>query len=129
MDAAVIAERQEADGLAGQAQRDFPMLSISAGGRSDREDQSDPAWLGKVLRDRPLESVFLLYPKLGGDEDSASSGSGVPASRLRLEAVEQGMAVGWDSSQSTGYRIKRRSRQSLRSDRSHNPSCEVCRSA
>jgi hypothetical protein len=93
MDAAVIAERQEADGLAGQAQRDFPMLSISAGGRSDREDQSDPARLGEVLRDWPLQPMFLLYPKLGGNEDSASSGSGVPASRLRLEAVEQGMAV------------------------------------
>jgi len=86
-------ERQEADGLAGQAQRDFPILSISAGGRSDREDQSDPARLGEVLRDWPRQPMFLLYPKLGGDEDSASSGSGVPASRLRLEAVEQGMAV------------------------------------
>src|SRR5450755_1797993 len=65
MDAAVIAERQEADGLARQAQRDFPDLSFPAGGRGDRQDQSDPTRLGEVLRDRPLESVFLLYPKLG----------------------------------------------------------------
>src|SRR5215218_9276674 len=93
MDAAVTAERQEADGTARQAQRDLPGLSVPAGGRSDRKDQSGPAWLGKVLRDRPLESVFLLYPKLGRNEDSASSGPGVPTSRLRLEAVEQGMAV------------------------------------
>jgi len=49
--------------------------------------------LGEVLRDRPLESVFLLYPKLGRNEDSAPSGSGVPASRLWLEAVEPGMDV------------------------------------
>src|SRR5450755_2852542 len=93
MDAAVIAERQEADGLARQAQRDFPDLSFPAGGRGDRQDQSDPAWLGEVLRDRPLESVFFLHPKLGRNEDSAPSGSRVPASRLWLEAVEQGMDV------------------------------------
>jgi hypothetical protein len=49
--------------------------------------------VGEVLRDRPLESVFLVYPKLGRGEDSASSGSGVPASRLRLEAVESGVAI------------------------------------
>src|ERR1700686_134461 len=93
MDAAVIAERQEAEGLARQAQRDFPDLSFPACGRGDRQDQAYPARLGEVLRDRPLESVFLLHPILGRDEDSAPSGSGVPASRLRLETVEQGMAV------------------------------------
>ena len=93
MDAAVIAEGQEADGLARQAQRDLPGLSFPAGGRGDREDQSDPARLGEILRHRPLESVFLLHPRLGRKEDSAPSGPGVPASRLRLEAVEQGMAV------------------------------------
>src|SRR5215471_19527189 len=93
MDAAVIAERQEADGLAQQAQRDFPEFSVPARGAGDREDQSDPARVGEVLRDRPLESVFLVYPKLGRDEDSALLGSGVPASGLRLEAVESGMAI------------------------------------
>src|SRR5215468_8642390 len=42
---------------------------------------------------RPLESVFLIHPILGRKEDSAPSGQGVPASRMRLEAVGQGMAV------------------------------------
>src|SRR4029450_365779 len=93
MDVAANAERQEADGLAWQAQRDLPGISFPAGRRVDQEDQSDPAGLGEVLRDRPLESVFLICPKLGRNEDSAPSGSGVPASRLRLEAVEQGMDV------------------------------------
>src|SRR5262245_10988693 len=93
MDAAVIAERQETDGLAWQAQRDFPSLSFPAGRRRDRTDQPDPAWLGEVLRDRPLKSVFLLHPKLGRNEDSAPSGPSVPTSRLRLDAVEQGMDV------------------------------------
>ena len=36
---------------------------------------------------------FSFYPKLGRNEDSAPSGSGVPASRLWLEAVEPGMDV------------------------------------
>src|SRR5215831_19731268 len=93
MDAAVIAERQEADGLARQAQRHLPDLSFPARRRGDRKDQSDPARLGEVLCHRPLESVFLLYPKLGRDEDSAPSGPGVSAPRLRLETMEQGMAV------------------------------------
>jgi hypothetical protein len=34
-----------------------------------------------------------LYPRLGRKEDSTPPGSGVSASRFRLEAVEQGMAV------------------------------------
>src|SRR6516164_6528535 len=93
MDAAVIAERQEADGIAQPAQGDLPGFSFPAGGEGDREDQPDPAWLGEVLRDRPLQPVFLVHPKLGRDEDSASLGSGVPTSRLRLEAMEPGMAV------------------------------------
>jgi len=37
--------------------------------------------------------LFLIHPILGRKEDSAPSGRGVPASRIRLEAVEQGMAV------------------------------------
>ena len=93
MDAVVIAERQEADGLARQAQGDFSGLSFPASGDGDREDQSDPARLGEVLRDRPLQSVLLIHPLLGRDEDSAPVGPSVPAFRFRLEAVEQGMAV------------------------------------
>ena len=38
MDAAAIAEGQETDGLAGQAQRNFPDLSFPAGSRIDRKD-------------------------------------------------------------------------------------------
>ena len=49
--------------------------------------------LGPILRHRPLEPVFLLRPRLGRKEDPETSGPSVPASRLRLEAVEQGMVV------------------------------------
>src|SRR5215471_16263613 len=81
------------DGLAGQAQRDLPGLSFPVGWRGDREDQSDSARVGEILCHRPLESVFLIHPILGRKEDPAPSGPGVPASRMRLEAVGQGMAV------------------------------------
>ena len=69
MDAAANAERQEADGVAGQAQRNLPGLSFPAGGRSDRKDQPDPARLGEILCDRSLESVLFLHPTLGREED------------------------------------------------------------
>src|SRR5260370_17932002 len=93
MDAVVIDEREEADGFAQQAQGDVAGLWLPGGWGSDREDQSDPAGLGEVLCDRPLQPVFLIHPLLGREEDSAPSGQGVPASRIRLEAVGQGMAV------------------------------------
>src|SRR5215475_2252166 len=93
MDAAAIAERQETDGIAGQAQRDLPGLSFSAGGRVDQEDQSDSARVGEILCHRTLESVFLIHPILGRKEDPTPSGPSVPASRMRLEAVGRGMAV------------------------------------
>ena len=70
--------------------RDFRSQPVREG---HREDQSDPAWVGEVLCDRPLESVLLVYPALGRDEDSAPSRPSVPTSRLRVEAVEPGMAV------------------------------------
>src|SRR5215472_12465955 len=121
MDAAAIAERQETGGLARPAQGDFPGPSFSAGGEGDREDQSDSARLGEVLCHRPREPVFLIHPLLGRKEDSAPSGPGVPASRIRLEAVEQGMAVPerWDSSRSIASLTGSPTWQSSQSDRSH----------
>ena len=93
MDAAVIAERQEADGFAEQAQGDFPRLSVPAGGGGDREDPPDSARWGEILGDRTFRAVLLLDPILGRNEDAASSGPSVPASRLGLEAVDPGMAL------------------------------------
>ena len=79
-----------------QAQGDFPKPSVPARQRGDCADQSDPARLGEVLCGRPLEPVLLVHSRLGREEDSAPPGASAPASRLRLEAVEQGMAV-WDA--------------------------------
>ena len=66
---------------------------------------------------------FLLHPTLGRQEDSAPSGPGVPTSRLRLEAVEQGMAVRDHGTLLGVPRIVSAvvSRQSLQCDRSHKP--------
>jgi hypothetical protein len=95
MDAAAHAARQKADGLASQAQDDFPKLSLSARQSIDRTDQSHSAGLGKLLRDRTFEPVLRVHPRLGRKEDSAPSGPSRSAPGLRMEAVEQGMAV-WD---------------------------------
>ena len=95
MDAAAYAESQKADGLAAQAQADFPKLSLPARQTIDRTDQSYSAGLGELFRDRTFEPVLRIYPRLGRKEDSAPSGPRRPASGLRVEAVEQEMAV-WD---------------------------------
>ena len=88
MDAVADAEGQEADGIATQAQGGFPKASLAAGGRADRRDQSDLARLGELLCGGPLEPVFIVHPRLGGEEDPAPSGARVPTSRIWLAAVE-----------------------------------------
>src|SRR5215471_805571 len=93
MDAAIYAAEQEADGIAAQAQAGFPGLSLSARERGDRKDQSYSARLGELLCGRPLQPVFLVYPRLGREEDSVPLGQGQPTPGLRMEAVEQGMVV------------------------------------
>ena len=70
-----------------------PVLTTHRGDRGDREDKSDPARLGEILRHRPPDPVLLIHPRLSRKEDPAQSGQGVPASRFRLEAMEQGMAA------------------------------------
>src|SRR4029434_6263642 len=93
MDAAADAARQEADGVAADAQAGLSKSSVSARGRGDCAYQSHPARLGAVLCVRSLESLLLVHPRLGGEEDSAPPGAGQPASRVRVEAVESGVAV------------------------------------
>ena len=93
MDAAGIAEKQETDGVATQAQRNIRSIPVSAGEWSDQKDQSDLAWLGEILCHWALESVFLVYSKLGRAEDSAPSGACMSTPRPWLEAMEQGMAI------------------------------------
>ena len=93
MDAAAHTERQKADGFATQAQGDFSKLSLPARQAIDRTDQSRSAGLGELLRDGTFEPVLRVHPRLGRKEDSAPSGPRRSASGLRVEAVEQRMAV------------------------------------
>src|SRR6185295_14725061 len=95
MDAAAHAAAQEADGVAADAQARVSKPSVPARRRGDCPHQSDSARLGAVLCGRPLQPVFLVHSRLGGKEDSGPPGAHVPASRVRLEAVEQSVIV-WD---------------------------------
>src|SRR5713226_5096241 len=61
MDATAHAERQKADGLASQAQDDFPKLTFPARQSIDRTDQSHSARLGELLRDRTFEPVLRVH--------------------------------------------------------------------
>src|SRR5713101_857626 len=96
MDAASHPAGEKADGAVAHAQADFPQPSVPANQRGDCANQPDSAWLGAVLCRRPFEPVLLVHSRLGREEDSAPFGAGQPASRFRLEAVDQGMAL-WDA--------------------------------
>src|SRR5262245_3726113 len=90
MDAAADAASQEADGVAADAQAGVPNL-VSR--RGDCAYQSHPARLGAVLCGRSLESLLLVHPRLGRAADSGPLGACAPASRLRMEEVEQSVVV------------------------------------
>ena len=71
----------------------FSKSSVPARRRGDCAYQSHPAGLGAVLCVRPLQPMLLVHPRLGREEGSAPPGAGTPASRLRVEAVEQSVVV------------------------------------
>src|SRR5262245_46651433 len=96
MDAASHPAREKADGAVAHAQAGVPQPSVPAHQRGDCENQPDAAGLGAILCCWPLKPMFLLHSQLGRTEDSAPFGAGQSASRLWLEAVEQGVAV-WDA--------------------------------
>jgi hypothetical protein len=111
----LLPKRQEAHGLARQAQRDLKGPSFSPRGRSVGE--VNPILRGWVKYDGTLESVFLAYLILGSSEDTAPSGPGVSTSRLWLEAVEPGMRVGTLGLFSESRVLHRYSNSASRSDR------------
>src|SRR5262244_1874892 len=105
MDAPADAARQEADGIVADAQGGLSKSSVPARRRGDCAYQSHSARLGAVLCVRSLEPVLLVHPRLGREDGAAPPGTGQPASRLRVEAVEQSVVVWWDYSMSTGSPI------------------------
>ncbi len=82
------ATTEKAHGAAANTQDVVPSLSVPAHRSIDQEDQSDPTGLGELLCGRTLEPLLLVYSKLGGKEDSETSGARPTAPRLRLEAME-----------------------------------------
>src|SRR4029453_16212447 len=93
MDAAAEAARQEADGVAADAQAGLSKSSVLARGGVVCPYQPHPARVGAVLCVRSLESLLLVHPRLGGEEDSTPPGAGKPASRVRMEGGELGGVV------------------------------------
>ena len=93
LDAFGPATDEEAHGVVEEAKRHLQTLTLSATAWGDRADQSHFAGLGELLRDRKFESVLLIYPLVGGKEDSKALGESPTASRLRLEEVDESMAL------------------------------------
>jgi hypothetical protein len=84
----LYAEAQETNGAAAEAQRRVPPPPIPTRGSGDQLDQSDPAWLGELLRGWARQRVLWLHSRQGGKEDPAPSDEGSEAKGLRLDAVE-----------------------------------------
>jgi hypothetical protein len=90
---AVHAQAQEADGATGEAQGNLPAESEPTSEQGDRTDQPDPARLGEILYGRALQSVFCVYPSVGGKENPATYDAGTKTKGLWLETMEYGMAL------------------------------------
>ena len=70
---------------------------VSAGQWGGAAHQPYPARLGHLLCGGPIQSVFLVYPKLGGDQTAAALAAEPEASGLRVDsmALAAGLADGW----------------------------------
>src|SRR5262245_35616382 len=123
MDATADAARQEADGVAADAQAGLSKSSVPARRRGDCANQSHPAGLGAVLCVRPLESLLRLHPRRGREEGSAPPGGGQAASPLRVEGVEESVVVWGPGALQIvpGRLFIQRVAAGPHSERSHNP--------
>ena len=93
MAAAHDAAAEEADGVVAEAQGAVPEVRQSTDWAADRTDQSDPSGMGELLCGGALESVLLVYQRLGREKGPAASDAGSETARFRLAAMESGMAV------------------------------------
>src|SRR5215469_12321710 len=79
-----------------------------------------PLRVGGLLANHTLQPVLLVYPRLGREKDSAPSWP---------RRVSAGAAAGSGGAGNGCTERSGSSRQSLRSNRSHKPCHEMCRSA
>ena len=75
----------------------FLSAPVSAGQWGGAAHQPYSARLGHLLCGGPIQSVFLVYPKLGGDQTAAALAAEPEASGLRVDsmALAAGLADGW----------------------------------
>ena len=88
MDAVIHPQDQEADGAVEKAQGHLPALRIPAHPPGGGAHQPGPAWVGELLSVREFESVLLLRPSMGSEEDAAALEASPDASGFWLEEVE-----------------------------------------
>ena len=79
---------KKAHGTAESAQAGLSLAPLPAGAPGDREDQSHAPGVGQLFRPRQLQRLFLLRPRLGGEEAETAPRAKLETHRLRLEKVE-----------------------------------------
>ena len=84
----LCAEAEEADSAVRKAPGGLPTQRQPACGKSDRDDQSDPARLGELLSDWRCESMFLDGQTMGREEGSAAPDACSRTQGDGLETVE-----------------------------------------
>jgi len=87
------AAAQEANGAAAEAQGCVPPPPIATSGSGRAVDQPDTTWLGELLCGGAFQRVLQLHQRLGGKEGSAPHAACSETKGLRLDAMEQAVAV------------------------------------
>jgi hypothetical protein len=84
---------EAAHGVAAEGKDPLPALSVPTRRSGDPADQSDPAGVGHLLCHGRCEPLLRVRPRLGGKEDTAALEAGTETAGLRLEEVEEAVAV------------------------------------
>ena len=84
MACAAYAQDEEANGVAAETQRRVSAVSITAGRPGGGDHQSDPAWLGQLLRHGTREQMLSYGSTLGRIEGQAPYDAVPETERLRL---------------------------------------------
>ena len=89
----VSTSAEEADSPSAEAEGHLSAVSIPTDRAGGGADQPDPARLGAVLCCRRCQSVLWFCQRLGGKESPASSDACTETAGLRLEEVEEAVAL------------------------------------
>src|SRR6476660_9331932 len=89
----LYAAAQEANGATAEAQGCVSPPPIAASGSGRAVDQPDTTRLGELLCGGAFQRVLQLHQRLGGKEGSAPHAARSETKGLRLDAMEQAVAV------------------------------------